>query len=400
MLFNPQNYSTVFLSYDEPNCETNYQHLLTLCPNAMRVHGVKGSDTAHKKVAELSQTTNVIVVDGDNFVKSDFYNSTIELTQNTDLNTSVLSFSGYNTVNGCQYGNGGIKVWPVQLLKDMNTHENGSKDSVDFNLSSYLELNRSGSDVIINGSPLQAFRSGLRESVKLSLDKEMDWRNYDRLWRWMHIGSDVKNGIWAIYGARYGYLQMLKGWEYNKINDVDYLVSMFSDLYDMYSKYIEDECNRLGTLIRVKTNDRNIKNVLSYHDSIDYKSNVPCVLRSPETFVLNNPKPKYDIVFIDYEDVGQKSSESNYIKGTSNVYQDHIEAAKLCGTDYFWVVDGDIGSFNFEYEVDFYEQPKVRVWYGPGEIKLLPRMSTLRMRTDNLDLLSSISKHCEEYTYE
>ena len=38
----------VFLSYDEPNAEKNYADLLTKVPYAKRVHGVEGSDAAHK----------------------------------------------------------------------------------------------------------------------------------------------------------------------------------------------------------------------------------------------------------------------------------------------------------------------------------------------------------------
>ena len=75
MNFDPNDYSIVFLSYDEPNCEENFQHLLSLRPDALRVHGVTGSDTAHKKCAELSKTSRVIIVDGDNIVKPDFFNS-------------------------------------------------------------------------------------------------------------------------------------------------------------------------------------------------------------------------------------------------------------------------------------------------------------------------------------
>ena len=50
---NPNVYDVVFLSYDEPNAEENYQHLLSIRPKAKRVHGVKGSDAAHKACAEL-----------------------------------------------------------------------------------------------------------------------------------------------------------------------------------------------------------------------------------------------------------------------------------------------------------------------------------------------------------
>ena len=91
MLFNPLDYTTVFLSYDEPNAEENYRHLLTLNPQALRVHGVKGSDTAHKEVAKLSKTDSVIIVDADNFVKSYFFTNTIELKDDIDINNCVLN---------------------------------------------------------------------------------------------------------------------------------------------------------------------------------------------------------------------------------------------------------------------------------------------------------------------
>lgn len=414
MIFNPLNYTTVFLSYDEPNCEDNYKHLLTLCPSAKRVHGVQGSDNAHKEVAKLSETENVIVVDGDNKVKSYFYNTTIELAQNVDISTSVLSFSGYNTVNGNCYGNGGIKVWPTKLLQDMRTHENGDKNSVDFNLSNYLELNMIGSDVEINGSPFQAWKAGLRESVKLSLDKNMDWRNYDRLWRWMHVGNDVVNGIWAIYGARFGYYQMMLGWDYSCIKNTPYLKYKFEQICDLYRNYIGAETNRLGNLLRIGRNDRNIESFLTMDQSRAYKKNIPCILRSPETFLANPPKTEYDIVFISYNEEYATENYNNLLKkfprakrinGIKGIHQAHIEAAKLCSTDYFWVVDADaeiVDDFNFDFVAPFYEQPTVRVWrsknavndliYGNGGVKLLPRMNVLRMRSDKPDMTTSISE--------
>ena len=38
----------IFLSYDEPNAEKNYADLCSKVPWAKRVHGVHGSDAAHK----------------------------------------------------------------------------------------------------------------------------------------------------------------------------------------------------------------------------------------------------------------------------------------------------------------------------------------------------------------
>lgn len=243
MLFNPIEHTTVFLSYDEPNCEENYQHLLTLNPNSLRVHGVKGSDKAHKECAKLSQTNNIIIVDGDNFVKPDFY-TTIELPDTISLSNSILSYSGNNSINGTQYGNGGIKVWPTNVISNMKTHEaSEGKHQVDFDYHSYIELNTVGSDVHIHITPLQAFRAGFREGVKLCLEDDlpaswdrMDKYNFDRLWMWMHVGMDMNNGLYAIYGARLGaYLTLYENFDYLQIRDFDYLNNLFNsiDLSDM-----------------------------------------------------------------------------------------------------------------------------------------------------------------------
>ena len=37
----------VFISFREPNCEENYENLLTQVPYAKRIHGVKGIHQAH-----------------------------------------------------------------------------------------------------------------------------------------------------------------------------------------------------------------------------------------------------------------------------------------------------------------------------------------------------------------
>lgn len=425
MIFNPNNYSVIFLSYDEPNADENYQHLLSLKPDAMRVHGIKGSDTAHKECARLSKTKNVIIVDGDNYVKPDFFQNTIDLINGVDLNTSVLSYSGYNTVNGNQYGNGGIKVWPVDMILNMQTHENSSDPkSIDFMCHDYLQLNRAGSDVKF-GSKMQAFRAGLRDGVKLSLENnmpvsdmsEIDWRNYDRLWRWMHIGSDVEYGMWAIYGARLGcFMTLVEHWDHGQIRDFDFL----SEFYGYSVSHVNDgnilkESNRIGKLIKDKMKDERIKDVLSASDSIDYKDAIKPVLRSEENFIRYKYHPPYDVVFISYDEpdadanyelLKQKVPHAKRVHGVKGIHKAHYEAAKLCESDYFWVVDGDaiiLDNFTFEYKIDFFGPEVVRVWrsknsvndliYGNGGVKLLPRTATLRMDMNSPDMTTSICKH-------
>ena len=437
MLFNTKDYPTVFLSYDEPNCEENYNHLSTLCPNkVLRVHGIKGSDTAHKMVAELvkGSSTHVIIVDGDNFVNTNFYDRTIELNDDVDLNTSVLSFSGLNIINNTQYGNGGVKIWPIQLLLDMKTHESSDNTltSVDFDFNNYLQLNECASTVVIDRSPLQAFRAGFREGIKLCLNDgevrykltELDWRNYDRLWNWMHIGMDMVNGVYAILGARCAVYWLNRDDSFNiqRINDFDYLNDVFETVCDTVKDTPLSYANTYGHMIKNITNDHRITEIYSTNDSIEYKKIVKPIYRSPQTFLKTSTSTKYDIVFISYDETNR---ETNYnkllerfpnvkrIDGVKGIYKAHIEAAKLCTTDYFWVVDGDseiVPEFNFDYVVPFYDYEKVRVWrsinpindliYGYGGVKLLPRTSVLKKfnnynSLDKPDMTTSISRNYE-----
>jgi len=72
------NLDLIFISYDEPNADINFADLENKAPWAKRIHGVKGSDNAHKAAAELSSTEWFITVDGDNKVDPKFFNIEIE----------------------------------------------------------------------------------------------------------------------------------------------------------------------------------------------------------------------------------------------------------------------------------------------------------------------------------
>jgi hypothetical protein len=213
------DYDIIYLSYDEPNAEKNYADLLTKAPWAKRVHGVEGSDAAHKACAELSETDRFITVDGDNIVRPGFLEQILDIPQGSDLESSVISWCGKNEINGLMYGNGGLKCWPKEYVLNMRTHENADADNiaaqVDFCWDlQYIQQNSCYSDVHNNTTAQQAWRAGFREGVKMALDqgakptKEQllkgHWKNLHRLWIWLMIGADVQNGDWAILGARAG----------------------------------------------------------------------------------------------------------------------------------------------------------------------------------------------------
>jgi hypothetical protein len=232
---------TIFISYDEPNAEENYSKLTKIIPWAKRIHGVKGSDNAHKAAANISETDRFITVDADNVVDPRFYQQEIILTnENKDF---VFSWCGKNVINGLIYGNGGLKCWTKDFVLNMKTHENSDPDDsesvVEFCFDPrYYQMNECYSTSYINGSPFQAFRAGFREGVKMSLDrgsktediKGVWWQNYHRLLIWMTIGADVKNGLWSIYGSRLGcYMTMCSDWDYVQVRDFEYLKHLWNE---------------------------------------------------------------------------------------------------------------------------------------------------------------------------
>tara|TARA_A100001035_G_C27758626_1_gene490082 strand:- start:679 stop:1596 length:918 start_codon:yes stop_codon:yes gene_type:complete len=239
------DYDIIYLSYDEPNAEKNYADLLTKAPWAKRVHGIEGSDAAHKACAELSETDRFITVDGDNIIRADFLQQELNISDDVKLSESVISWCGKNSINGLMYGNGGLKCWPKEYVLNMRTHENADPNNeaaqVDFCWDlKYIQQNSCYSDVYNNATPQQAWRAGFREGVKMALDRGVKpsvddflkghWKNLHRLWIWLMVGSDVDNGLWAIYGAREGLVKtMLTDWDFVNVRDFKYLNNLWKE---------------------------------------------------------------------------------------------------------------------------------------------------------------------------
>lgn len=229
----------VFLSYDEPNAEKNYANLCSKLPWAKRVHGVKGSDAAHKACAALSETEYFVTVDADNIVDPDFFKVEINLDELGLTEDNVFSWCGKVHVNGLMYGNGGLKMWTRKFVNEMKTHENSDpndvKGKVEFCFDErYYQFNENYSESFTNGSPFQAWRAGFREGVKMSLDQGAKvehlqstwWQNYHRLLVWCNVGADVEHGLWSMLGAREGaYLTNCTDWDYANVRDFEWLTA-------------------------------------------------------------------------------------------------------------------------------------------------------------------------------
>jgi hypothetical protein len=254
-------FDVVFLSYDEPNADLHYADLCAKAPWAKRVHGVKGSDHAHKAAAELAETKWFITVDADNIVDPSFFNLDLDM---TDPKIQVYGWCGRNTINGLRYGNGGLKIWKKEFVLNMKTHENSESDrgQVDFCWEEgYRNFPRVYSESIITGSPFQAWRAGFREGVKMTLldgvrvppqeiQERIWWHNIHRLRMWSTVGAHEEHGLYAVYGARLGtWMTNCTDWNYIDVRDFEILKNIYQEnvLHGSLEKDIKDLGDKLKT---------------------------------------------------------------------------------------------------------------------------------------------------------
>lgn len=265
----------VFLSYDEPNADANYEHLVKSHPHPKlihRVHGVKGFDAAHKAAAEAAASERFFTVDADCLVDKGIWYKQLEVT--SDIRRATFSWSSRNIVNGLVYGNGGIKLWYGEYVKNMKSHEAADKtdgqNNIDFcwDFENYKQMNNTYGTVLNNATPYQAFRAGFREGIKMGLDQgqkvnpeefnqKMYPANYSRWLTWMTVGRDVENGDWCIYGARLAtYKLYIENFDHTMVADYD----QFKELWQQVSidtdngKFMEDKSHKLLVDIREKLN--------------------------------------------------------------------------------------------------------------------------------------------------
>ena len=255
----------IFLSYDEPNAEKNYADLCQKIPWAKRVHGVEGSDAAHKACANLSETEYFVTVDADNIVDPEFVNVEFDIDELGVTTDHVFSWCGKIDVNGLMYGNGGLKLWTRKFVHNMKTHEasedGDDKGQVEFCFDDkYYQFNENYSVSYTNETPWQAWRAGFREGVKMCLDqgtkvedlRKTWWQNFDRLRIWCSVGADSKNGYWSILGARQGlYKTMCTDWNHAEVRDFEWLNSHWNSL-KVTEETLQEEIEDLGDKLRSK----------------------------------------------------------------------------------------------------------------------------------------------------
>jgi len=203
----------VFIGYDEPAREAHWQDLVTKAPRALRIDGVQGFTSAFQAAAKAARTERFVTIDADCRMEATFLDH--PLADDALNSNKVLSWPTRNVVNGLAYGNGGLKCWTRSMLLSCRTTDAEHVDHVgDFG---FIFESRVFGTCHPNGSPMQAFRSGFREGVRLGLvkgapvgldglNRDLPPNNLRRLAAWCTIGTDVHLGNWCILGAREGCL--------------------------------------------------------------------------------------------------------------------------------------------------------------------------------------------------
>lgn len=225
-------YDVVFMSYNEENADANYDELLNRCPNAKRVHGVKGIHQAHIAAAKLCESEMVWIIDADAILMDDF---NFELFVEKWDRETVHVWRSKNPINDLVYGYGGVKLFPRLLTINMDT----SKPDMTTSITDKFKAVPVVSNITaFNTDPYNTWKSAFRECCKLSskiIDRQKVQETNERLDIWCTVGKDKKFGEYAIAGAKagreYGSANRNNIEALKKINDFDWLKEHYDKKY-------------------------------------------------------------------------------------------------------------------------------------------------------------------------
>ena len=225
-------YDIVFISYKEPNAEENFNDLyerfntVTLFGDRVkRVKDVKGIHNAHVAAANKVSTSYFYIVDGDAVIVDDF-----NFDYTTDDKDFVHVYRSINPINDLIYGYGGVKLFPTNLTKNMNTTTTDMTTSISKN---FKIINEVANITAFNTDPFNTWKSAFRECAKLSsktIRRQKNEETESRLKTWTTVGYDRPFGEYAMAGATAGMeFGLSRGSDLGLINDFEWLRKKFDE---------------------------------------------------------------------------------------------------------------------------------------------------------------------------
>jgi hypothetical protein len=190
----------VFISYDEPDAEQNWQVLSDRFPRAHRVHGVKGMETALEAAADVAQTPWYFAV----FAKTRLH-ETFDFSFVPDYmqQPKHYIFDAVNTVNGLKYGHMGVVMYNSEGIRSINqANEFGLDYTLSFLHESIPILSCYGE---FDQSAYHTWRTAFREASKLAYfeHEQATVEGAYRLKTWQTVANGPY-AKWCLQGANDG----------------------------------------------------------------------------------------------------------------------------------------------------------------------------------------------------
>jgi hypothetical protein len=219
------NLDIVFISYNEPNADDNWQRVLEKAPYAKRVDNVKGILEAHKAAATMSTTDMFYVVDGDAYLTDDWQ---FDFVPDVLDRSSVHIWYSKNPINDLEYGYGGVKLFPKDSFSNLDN--TSPLDITLFVAKRVLVTTQVSNVTAFNTDAFSTWKSAVRECTKLCL--KSDTESATRLTAWTTVGIDRPFGEYAIAGAMYARQLVEQGLNPTIVNDREWLRSEFNRIYN------------------------------------------------------------------------------------------------------------------------------------------------------------------------
>lgn len=218
-------YDIVFISYNEPNAESNWKILKERFPRAKRVDGVKGIHQAHIKAAKKCFTKMIWIVDGDAKILDSFDFDYKVDEYNLD---TVHVWQSINPINGLVYGYGGVKLLPRKLTINMDPNTADMTTSIS---DKFKVIEKVSNVTAFNTDPFNTWKSAFRECAKLAskiIDRQDNNESENNLRIWTSVGEYKEFGEYAIKGAKSGKAFGLNNSSnLEKINDFEFLKELY-----------------------------------------------------------------------------------------------------------------------------------------------------------------------------
>jgi hypothetical protein len=199
-LIDHQQMDIVYISYDEPEAEKNWQYIKSRFPRTKRVHGVQGMENALKEAARVSDTPWYYAVFAKTILAESFE---FDFVPDYMQKPKHYIFNCKNAVNGLEYGHMGIILYNCQLILDAPPYEELGLDyTISFPVEVVPELSCIG---VFDTTPYHTWRTSFREAGKLAFFNSTDpnVENTNRLEVWQTV-AEGEYAEWALNGARDG----------------------------------------------------------------------------------------------------------------------------------------------------------------------------------------------------